>query len=58
MAEPKVFDEDTLSYTHHTAITDPATPSAGYVQAEATAVQAAVVAILATLRSAGLIALD
>lgn len=39
----------------HAAIADLAVPSAGYVQAEATATKVAVNGILATLRDAGLL---
>ncbi|MCP3817828.1 hypothetical protein NLX86_06660 [Streptomyces sp. A3M-1-3] len=58
MPEPKVFDEDTNAWTHGAAIADPASPGAAYAQAEAVAVRNAVVAILAAMRSAGLIAQD
>ncbi|MGP4084172.1 hypothetical protein [Streptomyces sp. KR55] len=51
MPDPKVFDEDTNSWTHGAAI---ANVGATY---DAT-VQAAINAILAALRSAGVIAQD
>lgn len=56
--QPKIFDEDTGAYVHGAAIADPATPSATYVSAEVTALRNAVVAILAALRSRGIIAKD
>lgn len=56
--QPTVFDEDSGAYVHGAAIADPATPSATYTVAEATAVRNAVVAILAALRSRGIIAKD
>lgn len=56
--QPTVFDEDTGAYTHGAAIANPASPSAAYTQAEAVAVRDAVVAILAALRSRGIIAKD
>ncbi len=58
MPEPKVFDEDTNALVHGAAVADPASPGAAYVQAEAVAVRNAVAAILAALRSAGIIAQD
>lgn len=55
---PTVFDEDAGHYVHGAAVADPASPSAAYAQAEAVAVRNAVVAILAALRSRGIIAKD
>lgn len=56
--EPSVFDEDTGAYVHGAAITNPASPGGTYTQAEAVAVRDAVIAILAALRSRGIIAKD
>jgi hypothetical protein len=58
MPEPTVWDEDTSTMVHAAFVADPASPGAGYVQAEAVAVRNAVLAILACLRSAGLMAKD
>lgn len=58
MAAPSVFDEDSMSWTHGAAISDPASPGASYVQAEVVALRTAIVGILAALRSAGIIAAD
>lgn len=56
--QPNVFDEDTGAYVHGAAIPDPASPGATYVQAEVVALRTALVAVLAALRSRGIIAKD
>lgn len=58
MPEPAVWDEDTSTMTHAAFVADPASPGATYVQAEVVALRTAIVAILACLRSAGLMAKD
>jgi hypothetical protein len=58
MPEPRFFDEDTYAWTHGPAHADPASPGAAYVQAEVVALRTAIVAILAALRSAGIIQQD
>lgn len=52
----QVIDAHLVELGSATPIANPAAPSAGYVQAEATAVRNAVVSILDILRGAGLLA--
>lgn len=55
VGQPRFVNTD-QSFTHGAAIADPASPGAGYVQAEVVALRTAIVAILAALRSNGTIA--
>lgn len=58
MPEPTVWDEDNSVLVHGAFVADPTAPGGTYVQAQAAATRDAVVAILALLRSAGLMAKD
>jgi hypothetical protein len=58
MPEPTVWDEDNSAMVHAAFVSDPASPGGAYVQAEVVALRTAIVAILACLRSAGLMAKD
>lgn len=51
----EAIDSQMRRTSTHAAIADPASPGAGYVQAEAVAVRDALVAVLAVLRDAELI---